>query len=80
MEQRNAAGHIGRSPPRLRGLAAASLARAGSGRRLLTVFGGGSTATWLLLWLGGTWQHVSGFGFAAVLRSGLARLCLGRSP
>jgi hypothetical protein len=36
------------------------------------VFCGGGTATWLLLWLGGTWQHVSGFGFAAAVLGSLA--------
>jgi hypothetical protein len=56
----------------LGGFAAASLARARAGRRRLTLFCVGGTATWLLLWLGGTWQHVSGFGFAAAVLGCLA--------
>lgn len=56
----------------LGGLAIASIAPSGAVRLRVVLFCAGGSAAWLTLWLGGTWDHVSGFGFRAVILGPLA--------
>ena len=56
----------------LGGLAVASLARSGPHWLRLALLCGGGAGTWLVLWLGGTWEHMAGFGGRSAVLGALA--------